>query len=42
MRIAALFAVLIVVAAFTAGCARGSAALLYCLVNDHDINRRCQ
>jgi len=38
----AAFAILIVVVAFSAGCAPGTGALLYCLAVDHDINRKCQ
>ena len=28
--------------AVLSGCAPGTASLLYCLANDHNINRRCQ
>lgn len=31
-----------VLAASLSACAPGSAALLYCLAVDHDINRKCQ
>lgn len=36
----AAFIVLVIVVAFSGGCS-GAGALIYCLANDHDINRRC-